>query len=115
MGQVFRLQRDRRSKDKRIVEVVYFWTSLAPQHCSPQRLLQLVREHWRIENGLHHRRDATLNEDHAQLSMGCAPQVLAVLNNTVFGLFARQGETNVALAGREFAYHFDRALASLAA
>jgi len=30
-------------------------------------------------------------------------------------LFARQGQTNIAHARREFAYHFDKALASLVA
>ena len=37
------------------------------------------------------------------------------LNNTALGLFARQGETNLPHAQRTFAYHFDRALARLAA
>jgi hypothetical protein len=45
--------------------------------------------------------------------MGHAPEMLAVLNNTVLGLLARQGETNVAQARRIFAYHFDRFLATL--
>ncbi len=53
-----------------------------------------------------------MREDHAQLRMGHAPQMLAVLNNTVLGLLARQGETNVAHARRAFAYHFDKALAA---
>ena len=56
-----------------------------------------------------------MREDHAQLRMGHAPEMLAVLNNTVLGLFARQGESNVAHARREFAYHFDKALATLVA
>jgi len=68
-----------------------------------------------IEIGLHSRRDATLREDSAQVRMGHAPQMLAVLNNTVLGLFAKQGQTNIAHARRAFAYHFDKALASLVA
>ena len=43
VGQVFRLQRERRIKQERSVEVVYGWTSLSPQRCSPQRLLHLIR------------------------------------------------------------------------
>jgi hypothetical protein len=54
-----------------------------------------------------------MREDHAQLRMGHAPEMLAVLNNTVLGLFARQGETNIAQARRAFAYHLEKALASL--
>ncbi|MFL5662218.1 MAG: hypothetical protein ACJ8BW_12835 [Ktedonobacteraceae bacterium] len=56
-----------------------------------------------------------MREDHAQVRMGHAPQMLAILNNTVLGLLARQGETNVAHARREFAYYFEQALATFAA
>ena len=57
----------------------------------------------------------TLHEDHAQLRMGHAPEMLAALNNIVLGLFAKQGEPNVAHARRDFAYHLDRTLARLVA
>ena len=46
MGQVFRLQRERESLTQRSVEVVYGWTSLSLQRCSPQRLLQVFRALW---------------------------------------------------------------------
>ena len=46
--------------------------------------------------------------------MGHAPHVVALLNNTAWGVFARQGETNLPQAQRTFAYQFDRALAKLA-
>jgi hypothetical protein len=68
-----------------------------------------------IENGLHYRRDVTLREDHAQLHMGHAPEMMAVLNNIVLGLFAKQGETNVAHARRDFAYYLAKTLARLIA
>jgi hypothetical protein len=73
-----------------------------------------VREHWGIENGLHYRRDRSMREDESQLRMGHAPHLLAILNNTALGLFARRGETNLPHAQRRFAYQFDRALARLA-
>ena len=57
----------------------------------------------------------SMQEDHAQIRMGHAPEMLAVLNNIVLGLFARQGETNVAHARRDFAYHLDKALVRLVA
>jgi predicted transposase YbfD/YdcC len=96
-------------------EVRYGMTSLPAQLAEPKRLLALTCGHWGIENGLHYRRDATMRGDHAQLRMGHVPQMLAILNNTVLGLFAHQGETTVAQARRAFSYHFDRALAALAA
>jgi len=47
--------------------------------------------------------------------MGHAPQVLAILNNIVVGLVARQGKTNLAEARRKFAYQLERDFSSLAA
>lgn len=93
-------------------EIRYGLSSLPAQVASPERLLELVRGQWQIENGLHYRRDMTLREDHSQLRMGQAPHVLAILNNIVVGLIARQGKTNLAEARREFAYHLGRALAA---
>jgi predicted transposase YbfD/YdcC len=96
-------------------EIRYGLTSLPAAIASPQRLLELVRGQWGIENGLHYRRDATMREDHSQLRMGHAPHLLAILNNIVVGLMARQGSTNLAEVRREFAYQFDQALPTLAA
>lgn len=115
LAQVFKLQSQRTNTlGMTKTQTRYGVTSLPAQLASPQRLLDLTRGHWGIENGLHYRRDATLREDHSQLRMGHAPHMLAVLNNIVLGLLARQGEGNVAHARREFAYHFDRALHTLA-
>jgi len=93
---VFKLERSRTNAlGEMEQETAYGITSLPTSTGTPQRLLELVREHWQIENGLHYRRDRTLREDDSQLRMGHAPQVLAVLNNTAWGLFARKRETNL--------------------
>lgn len=114
LAQVFKLESQRTNAlGTTKTEVRYGVTSLPADLADAPRVLELTRGHWGIENGLHYRRDATLREDHAQVRMGHAPEMLAVLNNTVLGLFARQGVTNVAEARRAFAYQFDRALASL--
>jgi predicted transposase YbfD/YdcC len=116
LAQVFKLESQRTDALGTIkTKVRYGVTSLPADLADPKRVLALTRGHWGIENGLHYRRDATMREDHAQVRMGHAPEMLAVLNNTVLGLFARQGATNVAEARRTFAYLFDRALASLVA
>jgi predicted transposase YbfD/YdcC len=93
-------------------EIRYGLSSLPAAVASPDRLLELVPGQWQIENGLHYRRDRTLREDHSQGRRGHAPHVLAILNNSVVGLVARQGKTNLAEARREFAYHRERALAA---
>lgn len=115
LSQVFKLERSRTNAlGETEQETVYGITSLPTSTGTPQRLLDLVREHWQIENGLHYRRDKTFREDDSQLRMGHAPHVLAILNNTALGLFARQGASHLPHAQRVFAYQFDRALARLA-
>jgi predicted transposase YbfD/YdcC len=114
--QVFQLERSRTNAlGEREQEIHYGITSLPTSLATPQRLLALVRRHWRIENGLHYRRDRTLDEDRSQLRMGHAPHLLAVLNNTAIGLVARRGETNLPRFQRTFDYQFDRALAQMVA
>jgi predicted transposase YbfD/YdcC len=112
LAQVFKLERQSTNALGITKTQIRYGVSSLPAHLAdPQRLLALTRSHWGIENGLHYRRDATLREDHSQLRMGHAPEMLAVLNNIVLGLFAKQGETNLAHARRDFAYHLDKELA----
>lgn len=112
LAQVFKLERQRTNAlGITKTQIRYGVTSLPAHVADPSRLLELTRGHWGIENGLHWRRDVTFHEDHAQLRMGHAPEMLAVLNNIVIGLFAMQAETNMAHARRDFAYHLDKGLA----
>jgi predicted transposase YbfD/YdcC len=102
--QVFQLERySKRLKDGRIThETVYGVTSLTAEEASPERLLELVRKHWQIENGLHYRRDDTLKEDRCTLRREHAPEAMAVLNNLVLGLLLRRGVKVVPDARRDF-------------
>jgi predicted transposase YbfD/YdcC len=95
VAQVFRLTRTVIEDGKTRTEVVYGITSLSPTHASGQRLLDLVRDHWAIENRLHYRRDVTLREDHCQVRKGDAPRVLAVLNSFLLALLDFLGVSNV--------------------
>ena len=95
VAQVFRLTRTVREHGKTRTEVVYGITSLSPEQACAQRLLELVRDHWAIENRLHWRRDVTLREDHCQVRKGNAPRVLAVLNSFLLALLDFRGITNV--------------------
>jgi len=81
VGQVFRFQRERTSRDKSSTEVVYGWTSLSREQCSPQRPLQVTREQWTVENRLHWRRDVMLGEDRCGVHFPPVAQMLAVLNS----------------------------------
>lgn len=77
------------------------------------RLLELVRGHWGIENGLFHRRDVPQGEDHGVLRRGNGPQVVASVNDLTLGLVAREGHTNVVQARCISAAFPDHALALL--
>src|SRR5437868_7069023 len=111
VGQVFRVERERTSKDQHSFEVVYGWTSLSPKRCSPQQLAQVIRAHWAVENRLHWRRDATLGEDRCGVRLPPVAQLLAVLNSLVLTLMDLHQVPNVARQLRRFASHPDEALA----
>ena len=116
LAQVFKLESQRTDGLGRTeVKIRYGVTSLPTHLADAKRLLELVREHWQIENGLHYRRDVTLREDYGQVRMGHAPEMVAVLNNVVLGVLAHCGVTNVAHARRDFAYQFEKSLTALAA
>ena len=66
--------------------IVYGFTSLSREDVSPDKLLSLIRSYWGIENGLHYRRDVTLQEDATRMTKGNAGQVIACINNLVIGL-----------------------------
>jgi hypothetical protein len=79
----FALLRERTVKGVTSEEVVHGITSLSQERGHAQRLLELTRGHWGIENGLHYRRDVTLGEDASRIRKGVAPQVMAALRNSV--------------------------------
>ena len=48
---------------KQTHEVAFPFTSLWPEEAGPNQLQKLIRDHWSIENGQHHRRDRAQDED----------------------------------------------------
>jgi predicted transposase YbfD/YdcC len=92
--QVFCLRRRVEYPLKCTQEYVYGITSLTPKQADPLRLLDVIRNHWSIENRLHYRRDVTLVEDACQVRKGSAPHTLAALNSFVLALFDFCAVTN---------------------
>jgi predicted transposase YbfD/YdcC len=78
---------------KRSERLTYGLTSLSAAKANPQQLLQLVRAHWGIENGLHYRRDVTLHEDAGRWRLPHLGFVMALLNTLVLGLLGREQST----------------------
>ena len=114
LAQVFKLERTVWQQGLQLLhEVRYGITSLPRSVADAKRLLVVARAEWGIENGLHYRRDVTLEEDACHLRRGGGPQVMAALNNVVVSLLGQHEEHNLAALQRRFDYHFDRFLARL--
>ena len=77
-------------------ETVYGVTSLSLKNASPERLLELNRGHWSIENKSHYVRDVTFAEDHSRVRKGAGAHVLSTFRNTVIGLLRLAGFKNIA-------------------
>lgn len=88
----------------------YAITSLTPAPADASPLAAFIRAHWAIENRGHWRRDATFGEDHSQLRTRHVPEVLALLNSTVFALMDLPGVHNVPSQRRRFAAAPEQAL-----
>lgn len=103
-AQVFKI--DRRAQCLRTghwsQETRYGITSLPPDRASACHLLQLTRNHWGVENGLHYRRDTTLREDQTRMKHANQAQSTAVLHNFIIGLARKLGFCNLASAQRSF-------------
>lgn len=104
VAQVFRIDREvwHDQGRRKTRQTVYGLTSLTPEEASPQRLLELLRGYWGIENGLHYRRDVTFHEDATRTRVGHTGHNLAILNNLVIALSLSHGHKNLAEARRRF-------------
>jgi hypothetical protein len=102
LAQVWMIKRTVKEKGQERVEMVYGLTNLPRKKADAKRLLQLNREHWAIENRLHHRRDVTLGEDASQTRVKGAPEVLAALNGGILAFMDFLGVKNVAKQMRYF-------------
>jgi predicted transposase YbfD/YdcC len=113
LSQVAQLTRTVTKAGQTTTEVVYLITTLSVQQASPQRLLELNRGHWSIENRTHYVRDVTFGEDRSCLQSGNAPQIMAALRNLAITLIHRSGSYHIRASRRHFASCPHEALALL--
>lgn len=83
-------------------QIEYGLTSISSERANPDKLLAFFREYWKIESGLHYRRDVTLREDETRFTDGKAAHNMAILNNLAIGLCLSNGRSNLASARRYF-------------
>jgi len=88
-AQVARIERTRETAGKTSTEIPYIVTSLSAAEANPERLLELSRDHWAIENRLHYVRDVTFNEDRCRVRAGA--RALAAIRNLVLHLIRSRG------------------------
>jgi hypothetical protein len=67
----------------------YLLTSLDRKALPPKRFLKAIRNHWEIENGLHHVKDRTLKEDIHRTKFPALGTTLAILRNGVVSILNR--------------------------
>lgn len=110
--QVFRLQRvvHHQARGKISYQVIFGITSLSQAQYPPDKLMDLLRSHWHIENRLHYVRDATFHEDACQIRHTKRQRLLAVLNNLVIGLIRQSDQFDyIPEARRYFDANYDEA------
>src|SRR6058998_2097225 len=110
LEQVFEIRRCRQSKGVWKEAVRYGVTSLPATIAIPERLLQLKRGHWTIENGLHYVKDVTMGEDKSTVHTDNGPKIMAALRNTVVSLLRRAGFSTIAARLRYHSVHPEAAL-----
>jgi len=113
VAQVFTVERVWQERGVTKQSVRYGITSLPTTVADAARLLTLKREHWQIENGLHHVKDVTLGEDASRVRVGYGPDVLAMLRDTALNLLRLSGCRTIAARLRHYCRHPDALLALL--
>jgi hypothetical protein len=73
-------------------DVVHAVTTFSPEEVGPEPLLQLARDHWSIENGQHHRRDRTQDEDRCPVRETVTARNLSLFRSLSIFLFKQQSE-----------------------
>lgn len=117
VGQVFCIRRTTTDLDgnvvkgrKSCVETVYGLTSLSPEQAPPAGVLTYNREHWHVENRLHHVRDRTYDEDRSQVRKQQRPHAMATVRNVAISLLRLAGAENIAAATRYLGRQAERPL-----
>ncbi|MGX1471636.1 UNVERIFIED_CONTAM: hypothetical protein RKD50_000444 [Streptomyces canus] len=73
------------------LERVYGVTDLTAEQADATEITRRVRDHWGIENKIHHVRDTTYAEDASRVRTGTAPRAMASLRNLAIGAFRLSG------------------------
>jgi predicted transposase YbfD/YdcC len=88
LAAIGKVERIRETAEKKTSETAYYLLSTA---LTPERLNQVVRQHWSVENCLHWRLDVVMNEDQDRTRLGNGPHNLAVLRHMALNAMQKEG------------------------
>jgi predicted transposase YbfD/YdcC len=86
----------------------YYVSTLSAHQVPAREFAHLVRQHWAIENRLHHVLDTSMAEDASRIR--CNPGVFACLRHLALNLLRSNGERNISQALWRNALSLDRVL-----
>jgi len=95
------------------LERVYGVTDLTTEQADATEIARRVRDHWGIENKIHHVRDTTYAEDASRVRTGTAPRAMASLRNLAIGALRLIDQTNIAAGLRHHTRDANRPLITL--
>jgi predicted transposase YbfD/YdcC len=88
LAAIGKVTRIRETTAKTTTETAYYLLSSA---LSAERLNDVARQHWGIENRLHWRLDVVMNEDQDRTRMDNGPQNLAILRHMALNVMQKDG------------------------
>lgn len=95
------------------LERAYAVTDLTAEQADAPENARRVREHWGIENKIHHMRDTTFAEDASRVRTGTTPRATAELRNLAIGALRLTGCDNIAAGLRKHGRDATQPLATL--
>jgi predicted transposase YbfD/YdcC len=103
VGQAFVIEREclYKKSGKRSLDIVYRITSRTSEEASAQRLLQINRGHWCIENSCHYILDWSFDEDRCRICKGYGPENITRLRRFAISIIKLKGVRSVAQKMRD--------------
>jgi len=103
VGQAFAIERHFRNKKtgKCSYEIAYGVTSRKVTEASPERVLNVNRGHWTIENSCHYILDWNYDEDRGRIRTGYGPENITRMRRFAIGVIKSKGVRSVAQKMRE--------------
>lgn len=103
VGQAFAIERiaiDKKTGQSSL-DIAYGITSRSPAQADAQRLLEINRGHWTIENSCHYILDWNYDEDRCRIRTGYGPENITRLRRFAIGLIKSKGAHSVAQKMRQ--------------